>query len=47
MKIKLNVLIFIFREAYISKKTSEIFRAYFVLSLCGIKPLVENNDKVN
>jgi len=34
------------REAYISKKTSEIFRAYFVLSLCGIKPLVENNDKL-
>jgi proline dehydrogenase len=34
------------REAYISKKTSEIFRAYFVLTLCGVKPLVENNDKL-
>jgi proline dehydrogenase len=34
------------REAYISKKTSEIFRAYFVLTLCGIRPLVENNDKL-
>jgi len=32
------------RAAYKSKKTSEVARAYFVLSLCGIKPLVKNND---
>ena len=35
-----------FRAAYKSKKTSEVARAYFVLSLCGIKPLVKHNDKV-
>jgi len=34
------------REAYRSKKTSEIARAYLVLSMCGIKPLVENNAKL-
>jgi proline dehydrogenase len=34
------------REAYKSKKTSEVARAYLVLSLCGIRPLVENNDKL-
>jgi len=34
------------REAYRSKKTSEVARAYLVLSLCGVKPLVENNDKL-
>jgi len=32
------------RAAYKSKKTSEVARAYFVLSLCGIKPLVKHND---
>lgn len=31
------------RAAYKSKKTSEVARAYFVLSLCGVKPLVKNN----
>ena len=36
----------LFREAYKSKKTSEIARAYLVLSMCGIKPLVEHNAKV-
>ena len=35
------------RAAYKSKKTSEVARAYLVLSLCGIKPLVKHNDKVN
>ena len=35
-----------FRAAYKSKKTSEVARAYLVLSLCGIKPLVKHNDKV-
>jgi len=34
------------REAYRSKKTSEVLRAYVVLSLCGIKPLVDNNEKL-
>lgn len=34
------------REAYISKKTSEVLRAYLVLTMCGIRPLVENNDKL-
>jgi len=34
------------REAYRSKKTSELFRAYVVLSLCGVKPLVDNNEKL-
>jgi len=34
------------RAAYKSKKTSEVARAYFVLSLCGIKPLVKHNDKL-
>jgi len=34
------------REAYKSKKTSEIARAYLVLSMCGIKPLVEHNAKL-
>jgi proline dehydrogenase len=32
------------REAYMSKKTSEVARAYLVLSLCGIGPLVKNNE---
>jgi len=31
------------RAAYKSKKTSEVARAYFVLSLCGIQPLVKHN----
>ena len=35
-----------FGAAYKSKKTSEVARAYFVLSLCGIKPIVKHNDKV-
>ena len=30
--------------AYKSKTTSEVARAYLVLTLCGIKPLVKNND---
>lgn len=34
------------REAYRSKKTSEVARAYLVLSLCGVKPLVQHNDKL-
>jgi len=34
------------QAAYKSKKTSEIARAYLVLSLCGIKPLVQHNDKL-
>ena len=34
------------RAAYRSKKTSEVARAYFVLSLCGVKPLVKHNAKV-
>jgi len=34
------------RSAYKSKKTSEVARAYLVLSLCGIKPLVKHNDKL-
>jgi len=32
------------RAAYKSKKTSEVARAYLVLSLCGVKPLVKNNQ---
>jgi len=32
--------------AYKSKKTSEVARAYLVMSLCGIKPLVQHNDKL-
>ena len=35
-----------FRAAYKSKRTSEVARAYLVLSLCGIKPLVKHNEKV-
>ena len=31
------------RAAYRSKKTSEVVRAYAVLTLCGIKPLVAHN----
>ena len=31
------------RAAYRSKKTSEVVRAYAVLTLCGIKPLVTHN----
>jgi len=34
------------RAAFKSKKTSEVARAYLVLSLCGIGPLVKNNDKL-
>ena len=34
------------RAAYKSKKTSEVMRAYLVMSLCGIKPLVDHNAKV-
>ena len=36
-----------YREAYMSKKTSEVARAYLVLSLCGVKPLVKHNAKVS
>ena len=36
----------IFRAAYRSKKTSEVVRAYAVLTLCGVKPLVTHNAKV-
>lgn len=32
--------------AYKSKKTSEVVRAYVVMSLCGIEPLVKHNDKL-
>ena len=32
------------RAAYKSKTTSQVARAYLVLTLCGIKPLVKNND---
>jgi len=32
--------------AYKSKKTSEVMRAYLVMSLCGIKPLVDHNAKL-
>jgi len=32
--------------AYKSKKTSEVARAYLVMSLCGVKPLVQHNDKL-
>ena len=31
------------RAAYRSKKTSEVVRAYAVLTLCGVKPLVTHN----
>ena len=34
------------RAAYKSKTTSQVARAYLVLTLCGIKPLVKNNDMV-
>ena len=34
------------RAAYRSKKTSEVVRAYAVLTLCGVKPLVTHNAKV-
>jgi len=34
------------KEAYMSKKTSEIVRAYFVYTLCGIRPIVEHNAKL-
>jgi len=34
------------KAAYKSKKTSEVARAYLVMSLCGIKPLVQHNDKL-
>jgi len=34
------------RAAYKSKKTSEVARAYLVLTLCGVKPLVKHNDKL-
>lgn len=32
--------------AYRSKKTSEVVRAYAVLTLCGVKPLVTHNAKL-
>merc|ERR1719187_1753641 len=35
-----------YRAAYKSKKTSEVLRAFVVLSLCGIKPLVTHNEKL-
>jgi hypothetical protein len=34
------------RQAYRSKSTWEILRAYLVFKLCSINYLVENNDKV-
>lgn len=34
------------RAAYRSKKTSEVVRAYAVLTLCGVKPLVTHNAAV-
>ena len=35
------------REAYKSKHNSEVARAYVVLTLCGVKPLVKHNAKVS
>eukprot|EP00092_Neocalanus_flemingeri_P061266 GFUD01073621.1.p1 GENE.GFUD01073621.1~~GFUD01073621.1.p1 ORF type:complete len:613 (+),score=181.51 GFUD01073621.1:117-1955(+) len=32
--------------AYKSKTTTEVARAYLVMSLCGVKPLVTHNDKL-
>jgi proline dehydrogenase len=34
------------RQAYRSKSTWEILRAWIVFKLCSIDSLVENNDKV-
>lgn len=35
------------KDAFKSKKTSELVRAYFVYQLCSVNWLVENNDMVS
>lgn len=35
------------KEAFKSKKTSELVRAYLVYQICSINWLVENNDMVS
>ena len=35
------------REAYKSKRNSELVRALFVFNLCSIKPLVDHNKEVS
>lgn len=35
------------KEAFKSKKTSELIRAYLVYQICSVNYLVENNDKVS
>lgn len=35
------------KDAFKSKKTSELVRAYLVYQICSVNWLVENNDKVN
>lgn len=34
------------KDAFRSKKTSELVRAYVVYQICSVNWLVENNDKV-
>jgi len=45
-KEKLDLTFLDNEAAYKSKKNSEVLRAYVVMSLCGIKPLVKHNDKL-
>lgn len=45
-KEKLDLTFLDNEAAYKSKKTSEVARAYLVMSLCGIKPLVDHNAKL-
>jgi len=45
-KEKLDLTFLDNEAAYKSKKNSEVMRAYLVMSLCGIKPLVKHNDKL-
>ncbi|KOB64742.1 Proline oxidase, mitochondrial [Operophtera brumata] len=35
------------KDAFKSKKTSELVRAYFVYQICSVNWLVENNDMVS
>lgn len=35
------------KDAFKSKKTSELVRAYFVYQICSINWVVENNDMVS
>ncbi|CAF4885699.1 unnamed protein product [Pieris macdunnoughi] len=35
------------KDAFKSKKTSELIRAYFVYQICSINWIVENNDMVS